>query len=331
MCAPAAVAAIGIATSVISTGLGIYGAVAQSNAATAQAEYNFQVQQAQSNFQFAEANRQMDYQFQEQLRQSQYVFDQQMAARDFEYRQQLLQFDAAQAEQQRRFQYESAVAQQQFEFQQLQVDLNRGFEQMREDQQRSVMEMNRDMAGAAFANDLRQLDIMFMQEEEAAAQQKQKAARDAAQQRAAIRASGRQGNTVENLVADYYRQQAQYDFAVGRNLAFTGMATQERKRGAQAQYGARLASEQPYIQTPYADPVRALVPQPGAGARPLQGPMPIRQQVTRGTVAQSPVYKSFVSTTPYMIQGVSTAMGGIMDTAGYAMQYRNATQPGRSN
>lgn len=311
---------------VVSAGLGIYGAVSGYQSAKDQANYQYQIQQQQSQFQFMEDQRQMEYQFQEQLRMSEYNYQNQMASRQWEYNNSMLQYDSQVAEQQRRFEYEQAVNQQSYDFQQSQTALNRGYEQMREEQQRSVIELNSELAGSAYANDLRQIDLMFMQEEEAAAQQKMKGSREAAQARAEIRASGRVGNTVDNLIADFYRQQAQYDFATNRNLAFTSMASQEKKRGAQSQYAARKVSEVPYIKQPYADPVKGLTLQPGPGVAPLMGVAPTRQQVTKGTVTQSPVYKSYVSSTPYLVQGLTSAFSGITDAATGVVKY-NAFKP----
>jgi hypothetical protein len=341
MCAPLA-AVIPVISGIASVGLGIYGAVAGYQSAKGQAEYNYAIQQQQSQFEFSERQRQMDYAFQEQLRQSEYNYQNQMASRQFEYNSAMLQYDAQMAEQQRRFEYEQAVNQQNYDFQTAQTNLNRGYEQMREDQQKSIMELNSELAGTAYANDLRQIDLMFMQEEEAAAQQKMKGAREAAQMRAEVRASGRVGNTVDNLLADYYRQQAQYDFATNRNLAFTGMASQEKKRGAQSQYAARKTSEVPYIKQPYADPVKGLTLQPGPGVAPMMSPKPVRQQVTKGVAVPSPVYKSYVSSTPYLIQGITAGVGGALDTATAVSKYRAGRtsytdysnvfkQPGRSN
>jgi hypothetical protein len=332
MCAPLAVVAP-IVGSIASIGLGVYSAVAGYQDAKAQANYNYQIQQQQQQFAFAEQQRQMDYQFQEQLRMSEYNYQNQMAARQFEYNNAMMQYNAQTAEQQRRFEYEQAVNQQNYDFQLSQTELNRGYEQMREDQQKSIMELNSELAGTAYANDLRQIDLMFMQEEEAAAQQKMKGAREAAQMRAEVRASGRVGNTVDNLLADYYRQQAQYDFATNRNLAFTGMASQEKKRGAQAQYAARKVSEVPYLKQPYADPVKGLTLQPGPGVAPLMGPQPVRQQVTRGVAVPSPVYKSYVSSTPYLIQGAGSVLSGGVRLASGIDGYNTwrASQPGRTS
>lgn len=313
MCAPAAVI-VPIVTSVASIGLGIYSAYSGAQSAQQQANYQYQIQQQQAQFQFAEQQRQMEYSFQEQLRMSEYNFQNQMAQRDFDYRNSFLQYDYQTAEQQRQYQYELAVNQQNFEYQQAQVDAQRAFEQMREEQQRSVMELNAELAGIAYGNDLRQIDLRFMQEEEAAAQSKAKAAREIAQEQATVRASGRTGNTVDNLIADYYRQQAAFDYATNRNLAFTGMNTQDQKRGAQATYAARMASEQPYIKQPYVDPIKGSALAPGSGVAPMMGVAPTRQRVTRGQVVKAPVYRSYVDETPYWIQGISSTMTGVANT-----------------
>jgi len=328
MCAPAAVI-VPIVSAVASTGLGIYGAVAQAQAAEEQANYNFQIQQQQSQYQFQEQQRQMEYQFQEQLRQSEYAYQNQLSQRDFEYRNSYMQYDYQLAEQQRQYQYELAVNQQNFEYQQAQVEANRAYEMAREQQQQSVMELNAELAGIAYSNDLRLLDLRFMQEEEAAAQQKTKAARDVAQERAAVRASGRTGNTVENLLADYYRQQAAFDYATNRNLAFAGADIQEQKRGSQAQYAARKAAEQPYIRQQYVDPIKGQALAPGGGVAPLYGNAPTRQQVTRGTVTMSPTYRSYVNTTPYLIEGLRAGVTGALNTVTAVDNYNHYKQTGK--
>jgi len=313
MCAPAAVI-VPIVSAVASAGLGIYSAVSGAQSARAQAEYNYQLQQQQAQFQFAEQQRQMEYQFQEQLRQAEYTYQNQVAQQEFEYRNSYLQYDNALAEQQRQYQYELAVNQQNYEYQQAQVEASRAYEQAREEQQRSVMELNSELAGIAYSNDLRLLDLRFMQEEEAAAAQKLKASKEVAQERAAVRASARTGNTVENLLADYYRQQASFEYATNRNLAFAGADLQEQKRGSQATYAARKVSEQPYIKQQFVDPIKGLALTPGSGVAPLYGAAPTRQQVTRGTVTKSPTYRSYVDTTPYLISGIQAGLTGVANT-----------------
>lgn len=365
MCAPAAVV-VPIVASVASVGLGIYSAVAGAQSAQAQASYSYQVQQQQAAFQAQEQQRQMDYQFAEAQRQQEYAFQEQqrqmeyryqedlrmaelnyqnqMQAREFEFQQANLQYDYGVREQQRQYQYEMAVQQQNYEYQQAQVNMQRMFEQQKADQQASVMELNAQLAGTAYGNDLRQLDVRLMQEEEVAAQQKMKASKEMAQARAEIRASGRTGNTVDNLIADYYRQQAAFDYATNRNLAFTGSNVQDQKRGAQATYAGRLASEQPYIQQPYIDPIKGQSYAPGAGVAPIMGPTPIKQQVTRGTVTRgqvtkgavvrAPAYRAFVDETPYVVQGIGSTITGVSNLAlgvdNYNYYKKTGKLPGRS-
>jgi len=324
MCDPVTVGAIGIATSVIGTGLGVYGAISNAQAAQEKADYQYSMQQAQAQFEFSQQQMQMEYAFQEQLRVAESNYQTQITQRNFEYQNQLLQFDYAQQEQQRQFEYQQAVNQQNYDYQMAQAESQRAFEEQKRLQQESVIQLNADLAGYAYANDLRQLDVRFMQEEAAAAQQKLKGAREAAQARAEIRASGKTGNTVDNLIADFYRQQGMYDFAVGQNLAFTGLSLQEQKRGAQATYAGRMAGEQSYIKQPIVDPIKGIAYQGSAGPAPLMGPMPIKQSVTRGVVAQSPIYKSYVKTTPYYIEAAGALVSGIGKVAKASVDYSTA-------
>ena len=362
--------------------------------ATRQAQFQFGVEQARLDYQFAEAtraqeyqyqeaNRQMEYRFQEELRNSELQYQNQLMARDYEYQSQFLQYDYARAEQVRQNEYKFAVetqqyemqmaeqrrqqafqefqVQQQFEQQQGQVQMNRAYEEARRVQQEDVIAQNAALAGFAYENELRQIDLMYMQEEEAASQKKMAASRDVAQARAEIRASGRVGNTVDNLIADYNRQQAMFDYATNRNLAFTGMSLQERKRGSQAQYAARMASEQPYLKQPIQDamrgasfvagsgvaPIKGVV---GGGVAPLMGADPIRGSVTRGqatrgqvtrgtafmpTITRAPVYQGFqppgANTTAYWLQGAGAVVSGIGSVVNAVDGYKDwkKGQPGR--
>ena len=105
-------------------------------------------------------------------------------------------------------------------------------------------------------------------------------------------ASGRLGNTVDNLVADFYRQQAQFDFATSQNLAFTGTQIQLQKQGAAAERGSRIASQQPYIKQPVLDPLE-------------------------------PIYQAKPSMLPFILQGASAAVSGV--TTGFST-YKNAPE-----
>jgi len=191
--------------------------------------------------------------------------------------------------------YANAQAQQQFAFQQMQASAARNFEQMKENQQNELQRITRLMADNAYANDIAALNTRLMQEQAAASQEQQKGAVAGAKARGEVLAAGRLGNTVDNLVADFERQQAQFDFATSQNLAFTGAQIQLQKQGAAAERGSRIASQQPYIKQPVLDPLE-------------------------------PIYQSKPSMTPFILQGIGGAVQGVgtglstaasIKTAGY--------------
>lgn len=174
----------------------------------------------------------------------------------------------------------NAQAEQAYRFQQTQAASARAFEQLKAQQQAAIMEQNRYLADRAYESDISQLNMRLMQEQEAAAQRQREAALAAQKGAGEIRATGRLGMTVDNLIADYYRQQAAFDYATERNLAFTTAQTQMQKMGAAAQRGSRLASQQPYLEQPIIDPIE-------------------------------PIYQSAPSATPYILQGASAALSGV--------------------
>ena len=138
--------------------------------------------------------------------------------------------------------FANAQAQQNFAFQQMQATAARGYEQLKANQQEEVKRITRLMADNAFANDVAALNTRFMQEQAASSQEQQKGAIAGLKARGEVLASGRLGNTPDNLIADFYRQQAQYDFATSQNLAFMGTQLQQQKVGAAAERGSRIAS-----------------------------------------------------------------------------------------
>jgi hypothetical protein len=176
--------------------------------------------------------------------------------------------------------FANAQAQQGFQFQQMQASSARNFEQLKAGQQDELMRINRLMADNAYANDIATLNARLMQEQAAASQEQQKGAIAGTKARGEIIASGRLGNTVDNLVADFYRQQAQFDYATSQNLAFTGTQIQLQKRGVAAERGSRIASQQPYLKQPVLDPLE-------------------------------PIYQAKPSMTPFLLQGASAAIGGV--------------------
>jgi hypothetical protein len=176
--------------------------------------------------------------------------------------------------------FANAQAQQNFAFQQMQAGATRNFEQMRANQQEELMRINRLMADNAYANDIATLNSRLMQEQAAASQETQKGAIAGTKARGEIIASGRLGNTVDNLVADFRRQQAQFDYATSQNLAFTGTQIQLQKQGVAAERGSRIASQQPYLQQPVLDPLE-------------------------------PIYQAKPSMAPFLLQGVSAVASGV--------------------
>lgn len=154
--------------------------------------------------------------------------------------------------------YANAQAEQQYQYQQQQASAARNYEQLRYNQQQALMRQTRLLADNAYADEISQINLRLMQEQEASAQQKQKAAREGLQARGAVVAGGRIGNTIDALVADYQRQQAQFDYATERNLAFTTMQMQEAKRGSAATRGSRIASQQEYIKQEILDPLKPM-------------------------------------------------------------------------
>ena len=176
--------------------------------------------------------------------------------------------------------FANAQAAQGYRFQQMQAGAARNFEQLKAGQQEGLMQINRLMADNAYANDIAALNSRLMQEQAAASQEQQKGAIAGAKARGEIVASGRLGNTVDNLVADFYRQQAQFDFATSQNLAFTGQQVQLQKRGVAAERGSRIASQQPYIKQPVLDPME-------------------------------PMYQKAPSMLPFILQGAGAIVSGV--------------------
>mgnify|MGYP006294836669 CR=1 FL=1 len=135
-----------------------------------------------------------------------------------------------------------------------------------------------------------------MQEQEAAAQKARQTALQGAQARGEVLATGRMGLSVDNLIADYYRQQAAFDYATERNLAFTTAQVQQQKVGAAAQRGSRIASQQPYLEQPVLNPIE-------------------------------PIYQAAPSATPYILQGASAVLSGVSTGISTASALKGIPKP----
>jgi hypothetical protein len=212
--------------------------------------------------------------------------------------------------------YANAQAQQNFAFQQMQASSARNFEQLKQNQQEEVMRINRMLADNSYADEISQLNLRLQQEQAASSQEQQKGAIAGLKSRGEIVASGRLGNTVDNLVADVYRQQAQFDFATSQNLAFTGDQIQQQKRGVAAQRGSRIASQQAYIKQPVLDPMEPIYQQqPSMLPFILQGAGAVVSGVSTG-ISSSAALGKIKAAQPPKIGPVAKA-AGVVPRAGY--------------
>jgi len=196
--------------------------------------------------------------------------------------------------------YMNAQAQQNYQFAMLQTSAANIYENQRQTMQETLNQQNTELAGLAYANDISQLNLRIMQEQEAAAQKKQETGKAFLQAKGEVSAAGRIGNTVDNLIADYYRQRAQFDFATDRNLAFAVNQSQQDKRGAAANYANRLAQNQPYLRQVQLDPIR-------------------------------PMERAAPSALPYVLGGASAVMSGISSGVSMRNNLRNLQPPPRVN
>ena len=150
--------------------------------------------------------------------------------------------------------FQNLQAEQQFEYNTLQAQSKRTGEQQQRQLQDDVMVQNLFLANEAYESDIAALNLRMMQEQAAAGAEKRKGSLAALQAKGEIVAAGRVGNSIQNLIADVQRQQAVFDYATDKNLAFTGKQLQEQKRGAGVERASRIASQQPYLERTILDP-----------------------------------------------------------------------------
>ena len=155
--------------------------------------------------------------------------------------------------------FENMQAQQQYDQQVLQVTANRTGEEQQKVLQEDLIAQTTSLANEDFENRIAQINLGMMQESAASAQQKQAAQKEFLEGRGEILASGRVGNSVSSLLADYRRQKAAFDYATDRNLAFSGAAAKQDKRGAAIERGARITSQQPYLERMCLDPLKPMM------------------------------------------------------------------------
>ena len=170
----------------------------------------------------------------------------------------IMQQQAATRAQNAQIDFENMQAEQQYDYAVLQTDANRTGEAQQRQMQEDLMAQNEYLANEAYESDIAQLNLQLMQEQEAAGQAKRGAALEAMEAKGEILAAGRFGNSIQNLIADARREQAVFDYATSQNLAFTGKQIQEQKRGSGIERASRIASQQPYLERTYLDPLKPM-------------------------------------------------------------------------
>ena len=170
----------------------------------------------------------------------------------------IMQQQAATRAQNAAIEFENQVAEQEYQYNVLQTEATRTGEEQQKQLQEDLIEQNTFLANTAYENDVAQLNLQLQQEQAAAGQAKREAQKDFLRGRGEVIADGRVGNTVNNLIADWRRQQAQFDYITNRNLAFTGQQIQQRKKGAGADRASRIASQQPYLERTILDPMKPI-------------------------------------------------------------------------
>ena len=170
----------------------------------------------------------------------------------------IMQQQAATRAQNAQIEFQNQVAQQEFEYNTLQAQSARTNQEQQRQLQEDVVNQNFELANMAYESDITALNLRLMQEDAAAGTEKRKTSLAALQAKGEIVAAGRVGNSIQNLIADVQRQQAAFDYATDKNLAFTGKQLQEQKRGAGVQRASRIASQQPYLKQTILDPMKPI-------------------------------------------------------------------------
>ena len=170
----------------------------------------------------------------------------------------IMQQTAATRARNAQIEFENQIAQQEYEYNTLQAQSSRTSEAQQKQLQDDVIAQNFFLANEAYSSDIAALNLRMMQENAAAGAEKRKGSLAALQAKGEIVAAGRVGNSIQNLIADVQRQQAAFDYATDKNLAFVGKQSQEQKRGAGIDRASRIASQQPYLERTILDPMKPI-------------------------------------------------------------------------
>ncbi len=179
---------------------------------------------------------------------------------------QIMQQQAATRAQNAQIEFENQIAEQEYQYNTLQAQSARTNEAQQKQLQDDVIAQNFFLANEAYESDIAALNLRLMQEQAAAGAEKRKTSLAALQAKGEVVAAGRVGNSIQNLIADVQRQQAAFDYATDKNLAFTGKQLKEQKRGAGVERASRIASQQPYLERTILDPMKPIKRQKVKGA-----------------------------------------------------------------
>jgi len=166
----------------------------------------------------------------------------------------IMQQQAATRAQNAQIEFENQVQEQEYQYNIGKADAARTNEAQQKQLQDDVIAQNFFLANEAYESDIAALNLRMMQEQAATGAEKRKTSLAALQAKGEVVAAGRVGNSIQNLIADVQRQQAAFDYATDKNLAFVGKQSQEQKRGAGINRASRIASQQPYLERTILDP-----------------------------------------------------------------------------
>jgi hypothetical protein len=160
--------------------------------------------------------------------------------------------------QNRAIEVQNQNARAQFDVAKLQTEANRFRERQQYQSQELANDTSEFLADRAFEKETQSINLQIAQAQEEAAIKKREKKLEATKAKGEILATGKGGINIINLLADVDSQYGQFDWAVNRNLAFTGSIAAQDKSSANIRRASRLAQLNPYIERTYIDPARPI-------------------------------------------------------------------------
>ena len=142
------------------------------------------------------------------------------------------------------------------------VHSQRNFETLQAIRQAEVVRDTRAAAGAAYIQDSEAINDQYAEQEMAAAVAQQQYSWRALQARSSVRASGREGNTVDRLVNNFAMQEGSYMALEEVNAGIRGRQLTRAQSAKVAEYLSRWNSQDFYEERTIFDPVMPFPPLP---------------------------------------------------------------------